>query len=121
MSSNQPSYKVRKTNRVKNHKFYKKVKWMEFLTFKSKALIKIHLFYLVVLLLSCLLLIQLLLLNLTSTTTTAPFTTMTICTTITTLVTGTSLLQFFTFTLCKSINGFDLEKSISNATRIKIY
>ena len=44
MSSNQPSYKVRKTNRVKNHKFYKKVKWMEFLTFKSKALIKIHLF-----------------------------------------------------------------------------
>ena len=37
MSSNQPSYM---TNRAKNHKFYKKVKWKKFLTFKSKALIK---------------------------------------------------------------------------------
>ena len=42
MSSNQPSYKFHMTNRAKIHKFYKKGEWMKFLTFKPKALVKIH-------------------------------------------------------------------------------
>ena len=31
------------TNKANIHKFYKKGKWMEFLTFKPKTLVKIHL------------------------------------------------------------------------------
>ena len=43
MSSNQPSYKFPMTNRAKNHKIYKKGKWMKYLTFKPKTLVKIRL------------------------------------------------------------------------------
>ena len=43
MPSNQPSYQFHMTNSTKLHKFYKKGKWMEFLTFKPKALVKIRL------------------------------------------------------------------------------
>ena len=43
MSSNQPSYKFHMTNSAKIHKFYKKGKWMKFLTFKPKTLVKIRL------------------------------------------------------------------------------